>query len=52
METKRINLKVPEELYAWIRFQAYGKGLTMTEFINRILERRREEEKVNEPKQF
>ena len=52
METKRINLKVTEELYAWVKYTAKSRGLTMTELLNRILERQREEDRVNEPKQY
>ena len=51
MGTKRINLKVPEDLYAWVKFAAEAKGLTMTEFLNRLLERKREEE-LNDPQQY
>lgn len=52
METSRINLKVSKELYAWIKYTAQSRGLTMTEFLNRVLERQREEDRVNEPKQY
>ena len=50
--TKRINLKLSSDLYEWVKSHSKNKNITMTELITRLIERKREEEKVNEPKQY
>ena len=52
MASKRINLKVSEEVYSWIRYTAKAKGISMTELINRLIDQKIEEDKVNAPQQY
>lgn len=52
MGSKRINLKVSEEVYAWIKYMAKSKGISMTELINRFIDQKIEEEKANAPQQY
>ena len=52
MVTRRINLKVSDEVYAWIKYTAQVKGISMTELLNRLIDKKIEEEKANAPQQY
>ena len=50
---KRINLRVPESTYEWLKVKASDSSITMTELVNRLLLKSiKELEELNEPKQF
>jgi hypothetical protein len=50
---KRVNLRVPAYLHAWVKVQAELSSTTVTEYINRIiLDHKSKLEAKNEPRQF
>tara|TARA_Y100000816_G_C25580221_1_gene312133 strand:- start:32 stop:196 length:165 start_codon:yes stop_codon:yes gene_type:complete len=48
---KRVNLRLPENLHEWLKIKAKESSISVTELINRVLIKYREEVD-NEPKQF